>query len=109
MPDSLEFYFEFVASRHRLRGGAAGAGAGARSSALSGVRREWEIELPIFRCPHLRRGGGRGVRSNEFEVESIEVEEVRMHRTKVKVVEDALDANNTIARGEPRRTSTAPA
>ena len=32
-----------------------------------------------------------------------------MHRTKVKVAEDALDANTTIARGEPRTTSITPA
>ena len=35
---------------------------------------------------------------DELEVDSIEVEEdKRMHRVKVRVVEDALDANNTIA------------
>ena len=56
-----------------------------------------------------RRSGARRARAadvrgrssgDELEVESIEVEEEerRMHRTKVRVVEDALDANDTIAR-----------
>ena len=49
------------------------------------------------------------MKGEELEVESIEVEEEQpMHRTRVRVVEDALDANDTIAR-PTAPTSTAPA
>ena len=38
--------------------------------------REWEIELPMFMCPACGAGGRVEVASgDEFEVESIEVEE----------------------------------
>ena len=53
--------------------------------------------MPAFRCPACGGADVEVVAGDEFEVESIEVEEERMHRTKVRVVEDALDANNTIA------------
>ncbi|HWD64798.1 MAG TPA: hydrogenase maturation nickel metallochaperone HypA [Solirubrobacteraceae bacterium] len=75
VPDSLEFYFEFVA-RGTLCGGArleqvvVEARLGCRSCDL-----EWSIEIPAFRCPSC---GGSDVwvaSGNEFEVESIEVEE----------------------------------
>ncbi len=67
---------------------------------------EWEIEEPPFWCPSCAGGGVTSVRGEELEVESIEIEEregAGMHRTHVKVLEDVLDANGTIARGEPRR------
>jgi hydrogenase nickel incorporation protein HypA/HybF len=77
IPDTLEFYFEFVA----------------RDTVCEGARleqqvidpwlrcvpcgREWAIEIPAFRCPSC--GGSEVVvaRGDEFEVESIEVEEAK--------------------------------
>ena len=105
VPDSLAFYFE-----HRLaRDASARARGSSRSSSparlrCGGCAREWEIGGR--RRSAARRCGGAAVdviAGNELEVESIEVGGGRMHRVKVRVVEDALDANNTIARGQPRR------
>ena len=67
--------------------------------------REWSPEIPAFRCPDCgsarRRGGGRrGARGRLHRGRGTGG---RMHRTKVRVVEDALDANNTIAARQPRR------
>ena len=73
--------------------------------------------MPQFRCPRCEAAGAEVLRGNELEVESIEVESAgdeeqdghdlsggqresgarEMHRTKIKVAEDALDANTTIA------------
>ena len=92
MPDSLELYVEIVG----------------RGTVCEGARLELEIvparlrccgaewEPPSFRCPTCG-GGGEVVAGNEFLVESIEIEEAAMHRTHVKVLEDVLDANGTIA------------
>ncbi len=74
IPDTLEFYFEFVA-----RGTVC---EGARlEQELIGARvrcdpceREWEIDMPIFRCPGCG-GAAEVVSGSEFEVESIDVEE----------------------------------
>ena len=60
----------------RVRGRAARAGADPGAPALRGCEREWEIELPIFMCPSCGTAGRVEVASgDEFEVESIEVEE----------------------------------
>jgi hydrogenase nickel incorporation protein HypA/HybF len=76
VPDTLEFYFEFVA----------------RDSVCEGARleqvlidarlrcrpcaREWAIEIPAFRCPTCGGSEVEIAAGNEFEVESIEIEEV---------------------------------
>jgi hydrogenase nickel incorporation protein HypA/HybF len=74
VPDTLEFYFEFVAR------GTVCEGARLEQERVEAVlrcrpcRREWEIEIPAFRCPTC---GGSDVAiagGDEFEVESIEVE-----------------------------------
>ena len=101
VPDSLAFYFEHRRARH------ASARARGWSSEIVPARlrcdaceHEWELDDPGLPLPALRVGAtSRSLAGEELEVESIEVEEGgRMHRTKVRVVEDALDANNTIAR-----------
>ena len=75
VPDSLVFYFEFVAR------GTVCEGARLEQELIEARLRcrpcglEWAIEIPAFRCP---RCGGSQVEiagGNEFEVESIEVEE----------------------------------
>jgi hydrogenase nickel incorporation protein HypA/HybF len=75
IPDTLEFYFEFVA----------------RGTVCEGARLEqevidarlhcnrcghmWDIEIPAFRCPECAGGNVEIASGNEFEVEAIEVEE----------------------------------
>ena len=117
VPDSLAFYFEIVA-RETLCEGAAfehelvAPACAARAAASNGTRRPRlsrrtsrparlrRCRLPVSRlrdagrgrCGRRARGGvdrGRGGRAPEEE---------RMHRTKMRVAEDALDANETIAR-----------
>jgi hydrogenase nickel incorporation protein HypA/HybF len=76
IPDSLEFYFEFVAR------GTACEGARLEHELIEArlrcrpCEREWEIEIPAFRCPTCGGGDVEIASGNEFEVESIEVEEV---------------------------------
>jgi hydrogenase nickel incorporation protein HypA/HybF len=74
VPDTLEFYFEFVAR------GTVCEGARLEQELIPALvrcapcDREWEIDMPIFRCPGC--GGAAEVASgSEFEVESIDVEE----------------------------------
>jgi hydrogenase nickel incorporation protein HypA/HybF len=75
VPDSLAFYFEFVARDTVCEG------ARLEQEVIEARLRcrpcgvEWPIEIPAFRCP---RCGGSEVEiasGDEFEVESIEVEE----------------------------------
>jgi hydrogenase nickel incorporation protein HypA/HybF len=75
VPDTLEFYFGFVAD------GTVCEGAELRQEVVPALlhcpqcRREWELDLPIFRCAGCG-APAEVVSGNEFEVESIEVEEV---------------------------------
>jgi hydrogenase nickel incorporation protein HypA/HybF len=76
VPDTLEFYFEFV-SRGTVCEGARLEQEliPARLRCVS-CEREWEIDMPIFMCPDCCSSGSVQVASGEeFEVESIEVEE----------------------------------
>ena len=76
IPDSLQFYFEFVSR------GTVCEGARLEQELVPAVlrcepcQRQWGIEIPAFRCPFC---GGSDVvvhSGEEFLVESIEVEEV---------------------------------
>jgi hydrogenase nickel incorporation protein HypA/HybF len=74
IPETLEFYFEFVA----------------RDSVCDGARlvqevieprlhcrdcdQEWTIDIPAFRCPSCSGAHVKVLTGDEFEVESIEVE-----------------------------------
>jgi hydrogenase nickel incorporation protein HypA/HybF len=77
VPDSLEFYFEFVAR------GTVCEGARLELELVPAVLRcdacaaGWEMDLPFFRCPECGSGEVTVESGNEFEVESIEVEEVQ--------------------------------
>jgi hydrogenase nickel incorporation protein HypA/HybF len=74
--DSLEFYFEFVAR------GTVCEGARLEQESIPAVlrcgdcEREWAIDFPAFRCPTCGGSDVTVASGNEFEVESIEVEEV---------------------------------
>ena len=73
VPDTLEFYFEFVSR------GTVCEGARLEQELVPALVRcedcgsEWELDLPIFRCDC--GGVARVVTGEEFEVESIDVEE----------------------------------
>ncbi len=75
IPDTLEFYFEFVArdtvcEEARLEQEVIGARLRCRPCGL-----EWAIEIPAFRCPTCGGSEVEIASGDEFEVESIEVEE----------------------------------
>jgi hydrogenase nickel incorporation protein HypA/HybF len=76
VPDTLEFYFEFVAR------GTVCEGARLEQEVIDARLRciacelEWEIEIPAFRCPVCGGSDVAIASGDEFEVESIEVEEV---------------------------------
>jgi hydrogenase nickel incorporation protein HypA/HybF len=75
IPDTLEFYFEFVArgtvcEGARLEQQVIGARLHCR-----GCDHDWEIEIPAFRCPECGGSDVEIATGNEFEVYEIEVEE----------------------------------
>jgi hydrogenase nickel incorporation protein HypA/HybF len=75
VPDSLEFYFGFVArdtvcEGARLEQELVPAGLRCRE-----CEHGWEVDLPVFRCPACGSAGAEVETGDEFEVESIEVEE----------------------------------
>jgi hydrogenase nickel incorporation protein HypA/HybF len=75
VPETLAFYFEFVARGTVCEGAQLEQVLIEARLACIGCSREWAIEQPAFRCPTC---GGADVTvsaGNEFEVESIEVEE----------------------------------
>ena len=75
IPDTLEFYFEFVAR------GTVCEGARLEQEVIDArlhcreCDHEWRIEIPAFRCPACGGGDVAVASGDEFEVESIEVEE----------------------------------
>ena len=78
VPDTLEFYFEFVArdtvcEGARLEQEVIGAQLRCNACAL-----RWEIEIPAFRCPACGAGDVEIASGDEFEVESIEVESIEV-------------------------------
>ena len=76
VPDTLEFYFGFVAR------GTVCEGARLEQEEVDARLRcercglEWEIAIPAFRCPSCESSEVGVATGNEFEVESIEIEEV---------------------------------
>jgi hydrogenase nickel incorporation protein HypA/HybF len=76
VPDTLEFYFEFVARGTVCEGARLEQELVPARLRCTPCELEWTIEIPAFRCPSC---GGSEVRvhsGEEFQVESIEVEEV---------------------------------
>jgi hydrogenase nickel incorporation protein HypA/HybF len=73
VPDTLEFYFEFVARDSvcegaRLEQELIDARLRCRPCGI-----EWTVEVPAFRCPQCAGADVTVASGNEFEVESIEV------------------------------------
>jgi hydrogenase nickel incorporation protein HypA/HybF len=75
VPDTLEFYFEFVSR------GTVCEGARLEQQLIEATLRcmecehGWSIEIPAFRCPACGSAEVTVSTGDEFEVESIEVEE----------------------------------
>ena len=76
VPDTLNFYFDIVAKETVCEGARLEQELIAARLRCANCENEWEIELPVFMCPTCGARGAVEVASgNEFEVESIEVEE----------------------------------
>jgi hydrogenase nickel incorporation protein HypA/HybF len=77
VPDSLDFYFEFVARGTVCEGARLEQEAIEARLRCAACERAWEIEIPAFRCPTCGGSDVTVAGGNEFEVESIEVEEAQ--------------------------------
>jgi hydrogenase nickel incorporation protein HypA/HybF len=76
VPDTLEFYFEFVARDSVCEGARLEQVLIEARLRCRPCAREWAIEIPAFRCPTCGGSEVEIAAGNEFEVESIEIEEV---------------------------------
>lgn len=76
VPDTLEFYFEFVARGSVCEGATLTQEVVAATLHCRPCERDWAIDIPAFRCPFCGGSEVEIATGNEFEVESIEVEEV---------------------------------
>jgi hydrogenase nickel incorporation protein HypA/HybF len=75
VPDTLEFYFGFVARGTVCEGARLEQELVPAALSCAPCSLAWSIDVPDFRCPSC--GGAAELSAgNEFEVESIEVEEV---------------------------------
>ena len=76
VPDTLEFYFGFVSKGTVCEGARLEQELIPALLHCASCKREWEIDMPIFMCASCGTAGRVAVASGEeFEVESIEVEE----------------------------------
>jgi hydrogenase nickel incorporation protein HypA/HybF len=75
IPDTLEFYFEFVARDSVCEGARLEQEIIDARLRCRPCAREWSIEIPAFRCPTCGGSEVEIAAGNEFEVESIEIEE----------------------------------
>jgi hydrogenase nickel incorporation protein HypA/HybF len=75
VPDTLEFYFAFVSRGTVCEGARLEQEIIEASLRCQPCQREWAIEIPAFRCPTCGGSDVMVASGDEFEVESIEVEE----------------------------------
>jgi hydrogenase nickel incorporation protein HypA/HybF len=75
VPDTLEFYFEFVARGSVCEGARLEQELIPALLACRACEERWSIEIPAFRCPSCGSGEVTVASGEEFEVESIELEE----------------------------------
>jgi hydrogenase nickel incorporation protein HypA/HybF len=76
VPDTLDFYFGFVSKGTVCEGARLDQELIPARLRCAECELEWEIELPVFMCPACGPAGRTCVaEGDEFEVESIEVEE----------------------------------
>jgi hydrogenase nickel incorporation protein HypA/HybF len=76
VPDTLEFYFQFVARGTLCEGARLEVEVVDAALRCGSCAREWEIEIPAFRCPSCGGSDVAVARGEEFEVESIEVQSI---------------------------------
>jgi hydrogenase nickel incorporation protein HypA/HybF len=74
IPDTLEFYFEFVARDSVCEGAELVQEVIDARLHCQRCEHEWDIEIPAFRCPKCGAADVEVASGDEFEVESIEVE-----------------------------------
>jgi hydrogenase nickel incorporation protein HypA/HybF len=74
IPETLDFYFEFVARDTVCEGAELVQEVVDARLRCGPCAREWGIEIPAFRCPTCGGSDVSIASGNEFEVESIEVE-----------------------------------
>jgi hydrogenase nickel incorporation protein HypA/HybF len=77
IPDTLEFYFEFVARDTVCEGARLVQQVIDARLSCNSCGHEWAIEIPAFRCPECAGGDVEIAGGNEFQVEAIEVEETQ--------------------------------
>jgi hydrogenase nickel incorporation protein HypA/HybF len=75
VPETLEFYFELVARDTVCEGARLEQEAIEARLRCNPCASEWGIEIPAFRCPRCEGSDVVVASGEEFEVESIEVEE----------------------------------
>jgi hydrogenase nickel incorporation protein HypA/HybF len=75
IPDTLQFYFQFVSRDTPCEGARLEQEVVEARLRCLPCARQWEIEIPAFRCPTCGGSDVEIASGNEFEVESIEVEE----------------------------------
>jgi hydrogenase nickel incorporation protein HypA/HybF len=75
VPSSLEFYFEFVARDTACEGAKLNQELIESRLGCGPCDTSWEMDLPAFRCPSCGGSEVTVLSGNEFEVESIEIEE----------------------------------
>ena len=74
VPDTLEFYFEFVARDTVCDGARLEQEVVDARLRCNPCEHEWAIDIPAFRCPTCGGSDVEIASGDEFEVESIEVE-----------------------------------
>lgn len=75
VPDSLDFYWGIVTRDTVCEGAVLDQEIVPGRLACAPCEREWEIDMPIFRCPTCGGAEVTVAAGDELEVESIEVEE----------------------------------
>jgi hydrogenase nickel incorporation protein HypA/HybF len=75
VPDSLDFYFGIVTRDTLTEGARLEQELVPARARCQSCDCHWELGLPVFRCPDCGGSAVEVVSGNEFEVESIEVEE----------------------------------
>jgi hydrogenase nickel incorporation protein HypA/HybF len=75
VPDTLDFYFGFVARDTVCEGARLEMEVVDAALRCNVCGHEWAIEIPAFRCPSCAGSDVAVAAGDEFEVESIEVEE----------------------------------
>jgi hydrogenase nickel incorporation protein HypA/HybF len=75
VPDTLEFYFEFVSRGTVCEGAQLELEVVEAALRCESCEHGWELDVPAFRCPECGSGEVSIGSGQEFEVESIEIEE----------------------------------